>query len=144
MNNSLIFGLCVLAVLVVVWLVLRKFNARSSSTKQTIPGVPNSVSADMAEAYLHATEPGKDGVPTLYALVTCKHCKRTKEFLDEIHAQYHLVYVDNFTGDIRKELMEKVRSYNPRGSFPTFVTAEGTIVVGFREQQLKEALHYEA
>ncbi len=76
----------------------------------------------------------------LYALTTCRHCKKTKEFLDANNIPYTIIYVDEFEGDRRKELMDKVREYNPRGSFPTIRLTDGRIIVGYRENLLREAL----
>ena len=40
--------------------------------------------------------------------------------------------------------MDKVRAFNPRGSFPTIVMPGGKTVVGFREQLLREALLHDS
>lgn len=88
--------------------------------------------------------PGEDGTPLMYALETCRHCRKTREFLDENKVKYHLVYVDQYTGEARSNLMDKVRTYNPRGSFPTVVLPGGKTVVGFREQLLREALLHDS
>ena len=69
---------------------------------------------------------------------------KTKEYLDSNDAKYHLLYVDEFNGRDRSDLMDKVRSYNPRGSFPTIVLPGGKVVVGFREQLLREALFHDS
>ncbi|MBS5048963.1 MAG: glutaredoxin family protein [Desulfovibrionaceae bacterium] len=80
----------------------------------------------------------------MYALETCRHCRKTREFLEENKVQYHLVYVDRFSGEARSNLMDKVRAFNPRGSFPTIVMPGGKTVVGFREQLLREALLHDS
>lgn len=91
-----------------------------------------------------AMHPGEDGIPLMFALETCRHCRKTREFLDENKVEYHLVYVDQYPGEVRSQLMDKVRTFNPRGSFPTFVMPGGKTVVGFREQLLREALHHDS
>ena len=91
-----------------------------------------------------ALHPGEDGIPLMFALETCRHCRKAREFLDENKVTYHLVYVDQYPGEVRSQLMDKVRTFNPRGSFPTFVMPGGKVVVGFREQLFREALHHDS
>ncbi|MHB1295933.1 MAG: glutaredoxin family protein [Anaerolineae bacterium] len=76
----------------------------------------------------------------LYGLSTCVWCKRTREFLDESGVLYDYVYVDDLEGDERAKLMEEVRRWNPRGSFPTVVVDDAVAVVGYKQAELKEAL----
>jgi glutaredoxin len=58
---------------------------------------------------------------TLYALSTCGWCKKTRNFLDENHVEYDCVYVDLLQGEEKQAIMEEVRKWNPRSSFPTIV-----------------------
>ncbi|MHB0858495.1 MAG: glutaredoxin family protein [Anaerolineae bacterium] len=76
----------------------------------------------------------------LYALSTCVWCKRTRQFLDECGVEYQFVYVDDLDLDERVKLMEEVRRWNPRGSFPTIVVDDTVAVVGFNQAELREAL----
>ena len=78
--------------------------------------------------------------PIIYALTTCQHCKNTRKFLDENSVDYTVIYLDEYSTKQRAELMEKVRTYNPRGTFPTVLIPGGKVVIGFRKQLLKEAL----
>ena len=94
---------------------------------------------DRAEAYDLGMRPGADGQSVMYTLHTCRHCVRLKEFLDAHAIACHLVYVDGFRGAKRKAMIDKVRALNPRGSFPTLVLPDGRVIVGFREQQIREA-----
>jgi hypothetical protein len=57
---------------------------------------------------------------------------------------YVIIYLDQYSKEQRAELMEKVRSYNPRGTFPTMVVPGGKIIVGYRKQLLEEALFHDA
>jgi hypothetical protein len=36
--------------------------------------------------------------------------------------------------------MEKVRKYNPRGTFPVVLMPNGKVIVGFRKTLLEEAM----
>lgn len=77
----------------------------------------------------------------LYALSTCGWCRKTKEFFDDLGIEYSFVYADYLEGDEKNKLMDEVRKWNPRGSFPTIVINEKKAVVGFREDELREALN---
>ncbi|MCJ8500987.1 glutaredoxin family protein [Desulfatitalea alkaliphila] len=80
------------------------------------------------------TEPVK-----VYSLSTCSHCKSTKKLLDECTIQYEFVDVDLLEGEERKAILEDVRKFNPKCSFPTIIIGE-KVIVGFKENQIKEAL----
>lgn len=76
----------------------------------------------------------------LYALSTCIHCKNTKEFLNGCGVQYECIEVDKLEGEERQKVIEEVKSYNPRCSFPTIVIGD-KVIVGFREDEIKEVLN---
>ena len=75
----------------------------------------------------------------VYTLSTCSHCKSTKKLLDECTIQYDFVDVDLLEGDERKAILEDVKKFNPKCSFPTIIIGE-TVVVGYKENEIKEAL----
>ncbi|MBR9980438.1 MAG: glutaredoxin family protein [Desulfatitalea sp.] len=75
----------------------------------------------------------------IFSLSTCSHCKSTKKFLDECTIQYEFVDVDLLAGDERKAILEDVRKFNPKCSFPTIIIGE-KVIVGFKENEIKEAL----
>ncbi len=78
---------------------------------------------------------------TLYALSTCIHCKKTKEFLEDSGVHFDVVFVDKLSGDERKQTIEKIKEYNPKLSFPTMVVGGGDcVIVGFHKDQIEEAL----
>lgn len=76
---------------------------------------------------------------TLYALTTCIHCKKTKEYLDDCGAKYDCVFVDKLEGEERKRIIEAIKKVNPNLSFPTLLVDEEAIV-GFKKDQIKDAL----
>ena len=78
--------------------------------------------------------------PIMYALTTCLHCKNTKKFLDENHYDVTVIHLDDYCDAQRAELMEKVRKYNPRGTFPVVLMPNGKVIVGFRKTLLEEAM----
>lgn len=76
----------------------------------------------------------------VFALSTCIHCKKAKEYLDQCGVKYDCVHVDQLTGDERKAVVEEVKKHNPAVSFPTIVI-DGKVVVGFNQEKIDEALH---
>ncbi len=78
-------------------------------------------------------------VVKVYALSTCIHCKKAKEYLDQCGVKYECVHVDQLTGDERKMTVEEVKKFNPSVSFPTIII-DGETVVGFNQEKIDKAL----
>jgi glutaredoxin-like protein NrdH len=78
----------------------------------------------------------------IYTLSTCSHCKATKKLLDDFKVEYDFIDVDLLEGEERKAILEDVRKLNPQCSFPTILIG-GEVIVGYREDKIKEALGYE-
>ncbi|HWR04069.1 MAG TPA: ABC transporter permease subunit [Humidesulfovibrio sp.] len=78
-------------------------------------------------------------VVKVYALSTCIHCKKAKEYLDQCGVKYECVHVDQLTGEERKLTVEEVKKFNPSVSFPTIII-NGEAVVGFNQEKIDEAL----
>ena len=76
----------------------------------------------------------------LYSLSTCSHCRATKKYLDECHIKYEFTDVDLLEGEERKAILEDVRKFNPRCSFPTIIIGD-KVIVGFKEEEIKAALN---
>jgi glutaredoxin-like protein NrdH len=77
----------------------------------------------------------------LYALSTCAWCKKTRKFLDGLGVEYNYIYVDQLEEDDRNKTIEEIEKWNPRCSFPTLVFNDEKCVVGYREDEIKEALN---
>ncbi|MBW1709605.1 MAG: glutaredoxin family protein [Deltaproteobacteria bacterium] len=75
----------------------------------------------------------------LYALSTCSHCKATKKLFDECKVQYDSVDVDLCSGEERTAILDEVKQFNPRCTFPTIVIGD-KVIIGYQEDQIKEAL----
>jgi len=75
----------------------------------------------------------------MYTISTCSHCKATKRFLDDCKVKYEFTDVDLLDAAERTVIMEDVRKLNPRCSFPTIIIGD-TVIVGYRENEIKEAL----
>jgi glutaredoxin len=74
------------------------------------------------------------------ALSTCGWCKKTKRFLDAHNVEYELDYVDLLSGAEKARVMVEMERWNPRGTFPTVVVDDREVVVGFKEDRLREVL----
>jgi len=87
------------------------------------------------------TAPGDSDNPNIqvYSLSTCSHCKLTKQLLAECTVKYDFVDVDLLEGDERKAIIEDVKKFNPRCSFPTIIIGK-KVIVGHKEKEIKEAL----
>ena len=78
-------------------------------------------------------------VVKIYSLSTCSHCRAAKKFLGDCTIKYEFVDVDLLEGDERRAILEDIKKFNPRCSFPTIIIGE-KVVVGFKEKEIKEAL----
>jgi len=75
----------------------------------------------------------------MYTLSTCSHCKATKKFFNELNVPYEFTDVDLLSGDEKQAIVEEVRKYNPRVSYPTILIGD-RVIVGLKEDEIKEAL----
>ena len=76
----------------------------------------------------------------LYALSTCGWCHKTKKLLDDLGVEYDYEYVDQLEGDEKDEAVRKVTEWNPSCSFPTLVLDNDKCIVGYKEDEIREAL----
>jgi len=79
------------------------------------------------------------GIVMLYALSTCGWCARTKDLLKELGVDFDFAYVDLLDGKEQDDVMDQVEKWNPSGSFPTLVINAKKSIVGFKEQEIREA-----
>ena len=75
-----------------------------------------------------------------YGLSTCVWCKRTRQFLENEGVQFNYVYVDLLPASERREVIQRIRQWNPQASFPTIVVDNSQHVVGYDTEKLKEVL----
>ena len=76
----------------------------------------------------------------LYALSTCGWCRKAKTLLEENDVEYELVYVDLLDKEEKDKVVEEVRKWNPRASFPTLVVNNSDAVAGYKEERMRELL----
>jgi len=82
----------------------------------------------------------KVGKIMLYALSTCVWCKKTKRFLNKLGVDYYYIDVDLLDKEEMENVKEEVMRYNPKFSFPTTVINDKKCIVGYKEQEIREAL----
>jgi glutaredoxin-like protein NrdH len=75
----------------------------------------------------------------VYSLSTCSHCKAVKKFLGECTVKYECVDVDTLQGEERKAILDDIKKFNPRCSFPTVIIGD-RVIIGYKEKDIKEAL----
>ena len=75
----------------------------------------------------------------IFSLSTCSHCKAAKKFLGDCEIKYEFIDVDQLKGEERAAILQDVRNFNPRCSFPTIIIGD-KVIVGYKENEIKEAL----
>ena len=75
----------------------------------------------------------------IYTLSTCSHCKAAKKFLNDLSVQYDFIDVDMLDAEGKAEVLDEVRKYNPKLTFPTILCGD-KVIVGFQDREIKDAL----
>jgi glutaredoxin-like protein NrdH len=80
------------------------------------------------------------GKVMLYALSTCGWCKKTKALLNELGVEYDYTDVDLLKGAEQAAAIKEIQKYNPECNFPTMVINSKKCIIGFKEDDIREAL----
>ena len=80
------------------------------------------------------------GKVMLYALSTCGWCKKTKALLNELGVEYDYTDVDLLKGEEQSAAIKEITKFNPDCNFPTLVIDNRKSIVGFKEDDIREAL----
>ena len=75
----------------------------------------------------------------VYTLSTCSHCRDAKRFLTEHGVPYEFTEVDMLEGSERAAVIEEVKKFNPRCTFPTIIAGDH-VIVGFNEKEIRQTL----
>jgi glutaredoxin len=94
----------------------------------------------MAEARGSVSGSHNERSVKFYGLSTCVWCKRTRKLLEDNDVAFDFIYVDLLRGKEQQEAVDQVRQWNRAGSFPTLVVDEEQCVVGYKPDEIKEAL----
>ena len=82
----------------------------------------------------------KKGKVMLYALSTCGWCKKTKVLLNELGVEYDYTDVDLLKGAEQDAVVKEIMKWNPSSNFPTIVIDAKKCIIGFKEDEIREAL----
>ncbi len=82
----------------------------------------------------------KKGDIILYTISTCAWCKKTKKFLKTLGVEYQYIDVDLLDPDEKKKIDKEVMKWNPQRNYPMIVINNKKCVVGYKEDEIKEAL----
>jgi glutaredoxin-like protein NrdH len=80
------------------------------------------------------------GKVMLYALSTCIWCRKTKQLLTDLGVEYDYLFVDLLQGQEKEQAIALIEKWNPDCSFPTMVVNDSKCIIGFKEDEIKEAL----
>ena len=84
---------------------------------------------------------GKDkGKVMLYTLTTCVWCKKTKALLKELGVAYDYTDVDLLSGAEEAAVVKEIEKFNPDCNFPTLIIDNSKCIVGYQEDEIREAL----
>jgi glutaredoxin-like protein NrdH len=83
----------------------------------------------------------KKGDIMVYALSTCAWCKKTKKFLESLGVEYRYLDVDLLSPEEKKKINSEVEKWNPQRNYPMVVINNKKCIVGYKEDDIKEALH---
>jgi glutaredoxin len=76
----------------------------------------------------------------LYAISTCAWCRKAKNFLEDNSVEFEYVYVDLCSEKDREEVYKNIEGRGGRSSFPLIIVDGKTLINGFYEDKIKEAL----
>ncbi|MEE8400117.1 MAG: glutaredoxin family protein [Desulfobacterales bacterium] len=97
------------------------------------PAASSKASPETDTPAVTVSENGENLPVTIYSLTTCSHCKATKKFLSDCTVKYEFIDVDLLKGEERKAILEDVKKFNPKCSFPTIIIGD-KVVIGFVEK----------
>jgi glutaredoxin len=73
-------------------------------------------------------------------LSTCVWCRRTRKLLEEVSVPFEFQYIDLLEGEAKDAALDLLQRWNPRRSYPTVVIDNDRTVIGYKPEELKEAL----
>lgn len=76
----------------------------------------------------------------IFTLSTCSHCKAAKKFLNDLNVSFDFTDVDLLDAEEKASVIEEVKKYNPRLTFPTIIIDGEKVIIGFQDREIKEAL----
>ena len=75
----------------------------------------------------------------LYSLSTCSMCKELKQKLGKSKIGYETIDVDRLEKAEQTEILNLLKSYNPKLSFPTLIIGD-EVIVGYNKEKIGAAI----
>ena len=66
--------------------------------------------------------------------------KKTKALLKELGVAYDFIDIDMLSGEKENEALWELGKFNRNGNFPTMVINDDKCIVGYKEDEIREAL----
>lgn len=76
----------------------------------------------------------------MYALSTCGWCKMTKAFLSDKDIEYEYIDIDLCSVEDRARIREDIVQRGGTPRYPTLIIDDETLITGFDEGRIREAL----
>ena len=84
--------------------------------------------------------PNTDHKVLLYALSTCGHCKRVKEFMSSNGIAYEYIDVDKASKEDQREIIMFMKDKKLPIGFPLTMIDDNEPITGFRPEDFKKVL----
>ena len=75
----------------------------------------------------------------LYSLSTCSICKDVKKLLQKKGVEFTTVDVDRLEKKEQAEMLEILKAYNPKLSFPTLLIGD-EVIMGYKKDKIAQAI----
>ena len=75
----------------------------------------------------------------LYSLSTCSMCKELKQVLSKHNIGYETIDVDRLGKEEQTEILDILKGYNPKLSFPTLVVGD-EVIVGYQKEKVAKVV----
>ncbi len=76
----------------------------------------------------------------MYAISTCGWCRKTKQLLKNLGVEYEYVDVDLASKEDKEVIKQDIQRRGGDLIYPTIIIDDTTLITGFREAKIKEAL----
>ncbi|MEJ2271039.1 MAG: glutaredoxin family protein [Candidatus Bathyarchaeota archaeon] len=76
----------------------------------------------------------------LYAISTCPWCKKEKQLLKDNNIEFEYIDVDLCNDEDYEEIRKDILNRGGRFSFPVIIIDDKTLINGFKENEIMEAL----
>ena len=80
----------------------------------------------------------KIGDILVYALSTCIWCRKAKQLFKDLGVEYSYVDVDLLQGKDQEEAVAEIMKLSGMQSFPTIVLDNNKMILGFKEQEIRD------